>query len=99
MDPIRRERRLIVGGWLLAVGVVLALLGLWVTTWEANWHLGSVWKYMNQTQVTTEPWSRAAIRSNLEYVIAAAGLALAGLTCLVTGLAVFARTLRRRTDA
>ncbi len=99
MDPIRRERRLIVGGWLLAAGVVLALLGLWVTTWEANWHLGSVWNYMNQTQVTTEPWSRAAIRSNLEYVIAAAGLALAGLTCLVTGLAVVARTLSRRTDA
>lgn len=99
MDPIRRERRLIVGGWLLAAGVVLALLGLWVTTWEANWHLGSVWTYINQREETHEPWSSAAIRSNQVYVIAAAGLALAGLTCLVTGLAVVARTLRRRTDA
>lgn len=95
MDPIRRERRLIAGGWLLAAGIVLPLLGLWVTTWEANWHLGSVWTYMNQMEETREPWSRAAIRSNREFVIAAATLALGGLTGLGAGLAVIVRTLRR----
>ena len=95
MDPIRSERRLIIGGWLLAVGVVLPFLGLWVTTGEANWHLGSVWTYMNQVEETHEPWSQAAIRSNKEFVIAAAALALGGLACLGTGLAVIVRTPRR----
>lgn len=98
MDSIRRERRLIIGGWLLAVGVALPLLGLWVTTWEANWHLGSVWTYMNQMEETHEPWSQAAIRSNREFVVAAAALAFGGLACLGTGLAVILR-MPRRDDA
>lgn len=98
MDPIRKERRLTAGGWLLAAGIVLPLLGLWVTTWEANWHLGSVWTYMNQMEETHEPWSQAALRSNREFVIAAAALALGGLACLGTGIAVVVRTLRRDDD-
>jgi hypothetical protein len=95
VDPIRRKRRLTTGGWLLAAGIVLPLLGLWVTTWEVDWHLGSVWTYMNQMEATTEPWSHAAIRSNKEFVITAATLALGGLTCLGSGIAVIVRTLRR----
>lgn len=99
MDPIRRERRLITGTVLLAAGVVLPLLGLWFSTWEGNYHSGSVWEYINQSESRAEPWSAAAIRSNQEYLIAAAVVILAGLTCLVTGLVVVVRTLRRRADA
>ncbi len=98
MDPIRRERRLITSGWLLAAGAALPLLGWWVTTWEGNYHSGSVWNFINQAESRVEPWSAAAIESNQEYLVAAALSVLAGLTCLAVGLVVIVRTLRGRDD-
>jgi drug/metabolite transporter (DMT)-like permease len=86
-------------GWLLVAGVVLPLLGLWVSTWEGNYHSGSVWEFINQAESRGEPWSAAAIQSNQDFLIAAALLILAGLTCLVVGLVVAIRTLRRRNQA
>lgn len=98
MDPIRKERRLISAAGLLAVGIVLPLLGLWISTWEGNYHSGSVWNFINQNESRVEPWSAAAIESNQEYLVAAAFLILAGLTSLIVGLAVIVRTLRRRDE-
>lgn len=95
VDPIRRERRLVRTAWLLAGGVALPLLGWWLTTWEGNYHSGSVWTYINQAESRAEPWSAAAIESNREHLVVAALLALAGLACLVVGLVVVVRTLRR----
>jgi drug/metabolite transporter (DMT)-like permease len=94
MDPIRKERHLRAGAWLLA-GAALVLLGLFVTTWESNYHLGSVWNYINQSAETVEPWSSAAIRSNREYLVVAGSLVLAGLTCFVVGGVDLVRRLRR----
>lgn len=89
-----KQRCLRAGVWLLT-GVSLVLLGLFFTTWESNYHVGSVWNYINQRAETEEPWSSAAIRSNMEYLIVAGLLALAGLTCFVVGGVVIARLLRR----
>ncbi len=94
MDPIGRERRLVRAARLLAAGVVLPLLAWWLTTWEGNYHLGSVWHYVNQAESRAEPWSAAAIESNREHLVAAALLAVAGLVCLVAGLTVAVRARR-----
>lgn len=94
MQPIRKERHLRASAWLLT-GAALVLLGLFLTTWESNYHLGSVWNYINQSAETVEPWSSAAIRSNMEYLVAAGLLALAGLTCFVVGGVDLVRRRRR----
>ncbi|GEM_PF-2238621 len=91
---MRRERQLVRAALLLAAGVALPLLGWCLTTWEGNYHSGSVWHYVNQAESRAEPWSAAAIESNREHLVAAALLALAGLACLVVGLMVVVRTLR-----
>lgn len=94
MDPFSKQRCLRAGAWFLT-GVALVLLGLFFTTWESNYHLGSVWNFINQRAGTVDPWSAAAIRSNMEYLVVAGLLALAGLTCFVAGGVVIARMLRR----
>lgn len=99
MDSIRKKRRLIVSGWLLAAGVTLPLLGLWFSTWEEDHLTGSVWNFINQRDERVEPWSALAIQVNLEYLITAALLILAGLTCLIVGLVIMVRTLRRQGEA
>jgi len=91
VDAIGRERRLVRAARLLAAVVVLPLLAWWLTTWEGNYHLGSVWHYVNQAESRAEPWSAAAIESNWEHLVAAALLAVAGLVCLVAGLTVAVR--------
>ncbi|MCB7135830.1 hypothetical protein [Cellulosimicrobium marinum] len=96
MDPIRRQRRLTAGRWLLALGIALPLLGLHVSTWERNYHGGSVWHFENQRDLSTESWSEGAIRANVEYLTVAGSLALVGLTLLVLGLVVIVRTQRDR---
>ena len=94
MDPIRKGHHLKAGAWLLT-GVALVLLGLFFTTWESNYHTGSVWTFINQRASTAEPWSSAAIRSNMEYLVVGGLLALAGLACVVVSGSVVAREWRR----
>ncbi|KAJ8142389.1 hypothetical protein OY671_004455 [Metschnikowia pulcherrima] len=94
VDPIGRERRSVRAVRLSAAGVVSPLLAWWLTTWEGNYHLGSVWHYVNQAESRAEPWSAAAIESNREHSVAAALSAVAGLVCLVASSALAIRASR-----
>lgn len=80
-----RTRRRVAGGLLVASGLLLGLLGAWVTTWEADYHAGSVWNFANQRDMAVEPWSAAAIRSNRDLLVVAGALGLSGLVGVVVG--------------
>lgn len=82
-----------------ATGIALILGGYWVSTWESNWHAGSVWSYMDQVNVTTSSWSREAIAANIEYVTAAGILVLAGTASLAIAATYAVSALRSRSSA
>ncbi|TGJ97525.1 hypothetical protein DLJ96_06115 [Actinotalea fermentans ATCC 43279 = JCM 9966 = DSM 3133] len=69
----------------MASGLLLVLLGVWVTTWEADYHAGSVWNFANQRDMTVEPWSAAAIRTNRDVLVVAGALGFSGLVGVGVG--------------